>query len=230
MSPGFAPQTTQLKDALRSLRYTLQKGRDAVKETAPRRLPAPASGMALSALGEIEVFARNVDHFFCNFTHSVLSDSLTNSENLREIAASSRPDYKFSVCYYVTMKLVLSHLGVKRGLVNQSACRRAFARLAQSQDVFELAAQLALHLTDDGSITIDQLDDRSPVAGSRITVVVVFAAILSLLAEADDGQREAMVFAATDIAAAVQEKIQDLYQKKDISALASLFKWCAAHV
>ncbi|ANM20836.1 hypothetical protein AMK06_PE00076 (plasmid) [Rhizobium sp. N541] len=230
MPPEFAPQTTQLKDVLRSLRYTLKKGRDTMKETAPRRLPAPASGIALSALGEIEVLARNVDLFVCSFAHSVLSDSATNSESLREIAASSRPDYKFSVAYYGTMKLVLSHLGAKRALVNQSAGRRAFVRLARSRDVFELAAQLTLQLADDGSIAIDQLDDRSPVMGSRTIVVAVFAAMLSLLAESDDAEKEAMIFAATDLAVALQEKILNIYQKRDSSALASLFERCAAHV
>ncbi|OWV81706.1 hypothetical protein ATY77_00165 [Rhizobium sp. R634] len=230
MSPDFAPRTTQLKDVLRSLRYTLKKGRDTVKETAPRRLPTPASGIALSALGEIEVLARNVDHFMCNFAHSVLSDSAADTEGLREIAASSRPDYKFSVAYYQTMKLVLSHLGAKRALVRQSAGRRAFVRLSQSQDVFELAAQLTLHLADDDSIVVDQLDDRSPVTLSSITVVAVFAAMLSLLAVSDEADREAIISAATDLAAAVQVKIQDLYQQKDISALASLLKRCASHV
>lgn len=58
MSPDFAPQTTHLKDVLRSLRYALRRGRDTVKETAPRRLPAPASEIALSALGEIEEIGR----------------------------------------------------------------------------------------------------------------------------------------------------------------------------
>ena len=230
MSPEFAPQMTQLKDVLRSLRYTLKRGRDTLKETAPRRLPAPASGIALSALSEIEVLARNVDHFVCNFAHSVLSDSSTNFESMREIASSSQPDYKFSVAYYDTIKLVLSHLGAERALVNQSAGRRAFVRLARSQGVFELAAQLTLYLAGDGSITIDQLDDRSPVAGSRTIVVAVFAAMLSLLVESDDAGKEEMIFAATDLAVAFQEKILDIYQRRDSSALAALFERCAAHV
>ncbi|AJC80868.1 hypothetical protein IE4803_CH03702 [Rhizobium etli bv. phaseoli str. IE4803] len=230
MSPEFAPQATQLKDVLRSLRYTLKKGRDTVKETAPRRLPAPASGIALSALSELEVLARNVDHFVCDFAHSVLSDPATNSETMREIAASARPDHKFSAAYYQTMKLVLSRLGAKRALVSQTAGRRAFARLGHSQDVFELAAQLTLQLADDGSITIDQLDEQSPVTRSRIIVVAIFAAMLSFLAESDDADRDAIISAATDLAAAVQVTIQDLYQKKDISALASLLKRCASHV
>ncbi|PDT07973.1 hypothetical protein CO655_24635 [Rhizobium sp. M1] len=215
---------------MRSLRYTLKKGRDTVKETAPRRLPAPASGIALSALSELEVLARNVDHFVCDFAHSVLSDPATNSENMREIVSSARPDHKFSVAYYQTMKLVLSRLGAKRALVSQTAGRRAFARLGHSQDVFELAAQLTLQLADDGSITIDQLDDQSPVAHSRVIVVAIFAAMLSLLTETDDADRDAIISAATDLAAAVQVTIQDLYQKKDISALASLLKRCASHV
>ncbi|PDT32774.1 hypothetical protein CO671_28020 [Rhizobium sp. M10] len=215
---------------MRSLRYTLKKGRDTVKETAPRRLPAPASGIALSALSELEVLARNVDHFVCDFAHSVLSDPATNSENMREIVSSARPDHKFSVAYYQTMKLVLSRLGAKRVLVSQTAGRRAFARLGHSQDVFELAAQLTLQLADDGSITIDQLDDQSPVAHSRVIVVAIFAAMLSLLTETDDADRDAIISAATDLAAAVQVTIQDLYQKKDISALASLLKRCASHV
>ncbi|WP_106795793.1 hypothetical protein [Rhizobium sp. H4] len=230
MSPEFAPQATQLKDVLRSLRYTLKKGRDTVKETAPRRLPAPASGIALSALSELEVLARNVDHFVCDFAHSVLSDPATNSETMREIAASARPDHKFSAAYYQTMKLVLNRLGAKRALVSQTAGRRAFARLGHSQDVFELAAQLTLQLADDGSITIDQLDEQSPVTHSRIIVVAIFAAMLSLLAESDDADRDAIISAATDLAAAVQVTIQDLYQKKDISALASFLKRCASHV
>ncbi|PDT09440.1 hypothetical protein CO670_31645 [Rhizobium sp. J15] len=230
MSPEFAPQTTQLKDVLRSLRYTLKKGRDTVKETAPRRLPTPASGIALSALGEIEILARNVDHFVCDFAHSILSDPATNTQGLREIAASSRPDYKFSVAYYQTMKRVLSRLGAKRALVRQTAGRRAFLRLDHSQDIFELAAQLTLQLGDDGSITIDRLEDQSPVIRSRVIVVAVFAAMLSLLAESDDADREAIISASTDLAAALQVTIQDLYQKKDISALASLLKRCASHV
>ncbi len=230
MSPEFAPQATQLKDVLRSLRYTLKKGRDTVKETAPRRLPAPASGIALSALSELEVLARNVDHFVCDFAHSVLSDSATNAEGMREIVSSSRPDQKFSAAYYQTMKLVLGRLGARRALVSQSAGRRAFVRLGRSQDVFELAAQLTLQLADDGSITIDQLDDQSAVTHSSIIAVAIFAAMLSLVAESDDADREAIISAATDLAAAFQATIQDLYQKKDISGLASLFKRCASHV
>ena len=230
MSPEFAPQTTQLKDALRVLRYTLRKGRDTVRETAPRRLPAPASGIALSALNEIEVLARNVDHFVCNVAHSVLGNSTTNSVSLREISVSERPEHAFSAAYYETMKLVLSHLGAKRALVNQSAGRRAFARFAGSKDVFELAAQLTLHLADDGSIAIDKLDDRSPVTRSETNVVAVFAGLLSMLAQSDDADREAMIFAATELAIALQEKILGLYHKRDTSALASLLERSAFHV
>ncbi|WP_431324759.1 hypothetical protein [Rhizobium sp. YTU87027] len=230
MSPEFAPQTTQLKDALRVLRYTLRKGRDTVKETAPRRLPAPASGIALSALNEIEILARNVDHFVCNVAHSVLGDSTTNLASLREISVSSRPEHEFSVAYYETMKLVLSHIGARRALVNQSAGRRAFARLAGSQDVFELAAQLTLELADDGSIAIDKLDERSAVTRTGTNVVAVFAGLLSMLAQSEDVSREAMISAATELAIALQEKVLDLYHKRDISALASLFERSAIHV
>ncbi|MBB3919531.1 MULTISPECIES: hypothetical protein [Rhizobium] len=229
MSPDFAPQTTHLKDVLRSLRYTLRRGRDTVKETAPRRLPAPASEIALSALGEIEVLARNVDQLACKLAHSVLEDS-AKLKSFREVIASSRPQYEFSVAFYETMKLVLSHLGAKRTLINQSAALRAFVRTAASQDVYQLAAQLTLHLADEGLITVDQLEDRSPVARPEIIVVAVFAGMLSLLAESDDAGREVMIAAATDIAVALQEKIMDLYREKDGPALAALFQRCAGHV
>ncbi|MGZ2461743.1 hypothetical protein [Rhizobium anhuiense] len=230
MSPDFAPQTTtHLKDVLRSLRYTLRKGRDTVKDTAPRRLPAPASGIALSALGEIEILARNVDQLACKLAHSVLEDS-AKSKSLREVIASSRPPYEFSIAFYETMKLVLNYLGANRTLINQSAALRAFVRTTGFQDAYQLAAQLTLHLADEGSITIDQLDDRSPVTRPGLIVVAVFAGMLSLLAEPDGAGREAMIFAATDMAVALREKILDLYQKKDGSALAALFERCASHV
>lgn len=226
MSPEFAPQTTQLKDALRVLRYTLRKGRDSVRETAPRRLP----GIALSAMDEIEVVARNVDHFVCHVAHSVLGGSAANSTGLRQIRASSQPEHGFSASYYETMKVVLRHIGAKRALVNQSAGRRAFARFSNTPDVYEQAAQLTLHLADDRSITIDQMDDRPPVTRSGTNVVAVFAALLSMLADPDDADREAMIFAATELAVALQEKILDLYQKKDVSTLAALLERCANHV
>ncbi|NYJ12998.1 hypothetical protein GGI64_004079 [Rhizobium leguminosarum] len=230
MSPESTPQTTQLIDVLRSVRFKLKKGRDSVKRAAPRRLPAPASGMALSALSELEALARNVDHFVCDFAHSVLRDPARNSDNLREIVASSSSDHEFSAAYYLTMKLVLNRLGAKAALVRQSVARRAFARLNHAQDVFELAAQLTLHLADDGSITTDQLDERSPVTHSSIVVVAIFAVMLSLLAKSDEVDREAMIFAATDLATAFQSSIEDLYRKKDIPALAALFERCANHV
>lgn len=230
MSQEFAPQTTQLKDALRVLRYNLRKGRDSVRQTAPRRLPAPASGLALSALNEIEVVARNLDHFVCNVAHSVLGERTKIPTSLRAIIASSKPEQEFSVAYYETMKLVLSHIGAKRALANQSAGRRAFAQRARSQDVFELAAHLILHLANDGSITIDQLDDQSPVTRSGTNIVAVFAGLLSMLADPDEPDREAMIFAATELTVALQEKVLGLYRKKDISALAALLERCANHV
>jgi len=228
MSQEFAPQT-QLKDALRVLRYNLRKGRDQVRETAPRRLPAPASGLALSALNEIEVVARNLDHFVCNVAHSVLGERTKIPTSLRAIIASPRPKQAFSVTYYETMKLVLSHIGAKRALVNQSAGRRAFAQ-ARSQDVFELAAQLTLYLADDGSIAIDQLDEQSPVTRSGANVVAVFAGLLSMLADPDEPDRDAMIPAATELALALQEKVLDLYHKEDTSALAALLERSANHV
>ncbi|ASS58034.1 hypothetical protein DB728_08975 [Rhizobium leguminosarum bv. viciae USDA 2370] len=230
MSQEFAPQTTQLKDALRALRYNLRKGRDSVRATAPRRLPAPASGLALSALNEVEIVARNLDHFVCNVAHSVLGERTKIPTSLRAIIASPRPEQEFSVTYYETMKLVLSRIGAKRALANQSAGRRAFAQLARSQDVFELAAQLTLYLADDGSIAIDQLDEQSPVTRSGANVVAVFAGLLSMLADPDEPDREAMIPAATELALALQEKVLDLYHKKDTSALAALLERCANHV
>lgn len=230
MSPEFAPQTTQLKDVLRVLRYTLRKGRDTVRETAPRRLPAPASGIAISALNEIEVVARNVDHFVCNVAHSVLGENSSNPMSLRAIIASSRPEQDFSVTYYETMKHVLRQIGAKRALVNQSAGRRAYVQLARSQDVFELTAQLTLHLADDGSIAIDQLDEQSPVTRSGTNVVAVFAGLLSMLADPDEPDREAMIPAATELTVAFQEKVIGLYRKRDTSALAAFFERCANHV
>ncbi|MDK4737071.1 hypothetical protein [Rhizobium sp. CNPSo 3490] len=228
MSPDFAPQTTtRLKDVLRSLRYTLRRGRDTVKATAPRRLPGPASEIALSALGEIEVFARNVDQIACKLAHSVVEDS-AKFKSFSEVIASSRPQYEFSIAFYATMKIVLSRLGAKRTLIHQSAALRAFGQTTGFQDVYQLAAQLTLHLADERSITIDQVDGLSTRAG--LAVVAVFAGMLSLLAEQDDAGREAMIFAATDMAAALREKILDLYQKGDGPALAALFERCVSHV
>lgn len=230
MSPDFAPQTTtRLKDVLRSLRYTLRRGRDAVKATAPRRLPAPASEIALSALGEIEVFARNVDQIACKLAHSVVDDS-ARIKSFSEVIASARPQYEFSIAFYETTKIVLSRLGAKRTLINQSAALRAFGRTAASQDVYRLAAELMLHVADEGSITIDQVDDRSVMTRSGLIVVAVFAGMLSLLAEQNDAGREAMIFAATDMAAALREQILDLYQKRDGFALAVLFERSVSHV
>ncbi|TIX93454.1 hypothetical protein [Rhizobium sp. P44RR-XXIV] len=230
MSPDFAPQTTtRLKDVLRSLRYTLRKGRDTVKETAPRRLPAPASEIALSALGEIEVFARNVDQIACKLAHSVVDDS-AEIKSFSDVIASARPQYEFSIAFYETTKIVLGRLGARRTLINQSAALRAFGRMAASHDVYHLAAQLTVLLADEGSITIDQIDNRSLVTRPELIVVAVFAGMLSLSAEQDDADREAMIFAATDIAVALREKIMDSYQKRDASALAALFERCASHV
>lgn len=230
MSQEFAPQTTQLKDALRVLRYNLRKGRDSVRETAPRRLPAPASGLALSALNEIEVVARNFDHFVCNVAHSVLGERSKIPTSLRAVIASSNPEQAFSAAFYETMKLVLSYIGAKRALANQSAGRRAFAQLARSQDVFELAARLTLQLADDGSIAIDQLDDQSPVTRSGTNVVAVFAGLLSMLADPDEPDREAVIFAATELTVALQEKVLSLYRRKDTAALAALLERCANYV
>lgn len=231
MATEFAPEaTTHLKDVLRSLRYSLRKGRDTVKETAPRRLPAPASEITLSTLREIEILAHNVDQFVCKVAHSVFSATATNSKRLRQIVVSSRPEYEFSTAFYETMKRVLSYLGATRALVNQGAGLRAYGRFADSQDIYQLAAQLTLHLSLDGSITIDQLDDRSSLTRSETIVVGVFAGMLSLLAEADDSDRDAIIFAASDLAVALQDKILNLYHNKDISALAALFERCAAHV
>ncbi|MBB4329957.1 hypothetical protein [Rhizobium leguminosarum] len=174
--------------------------------------------------------ARNLDHFVCNVAHSVLGERTKIPTSLRAIIASPRPEQEFSVTYYETMKLVLSRIGAKRALANQSAGRRAFAQLARSQDVFELAAQLTLYLADDGSIAIDQLDEQSPVTRSGANVVAVFAGLLSMLADPDEPDREAMIPAATELALALQEKVLDLYHKKDTSALAALLERCANHV
>ncbi|WP_413712552.1 hypothetical protein [Rhizobium sp. Rhizsp82] len=231
MATEFAPETTtHLKDVLRSLRYSLRKGRDTVKETAPRRLPAPASAVTLSTLREIEILAQTVDQFVCKVAHSVFSSTATNSKSLRQIVGSSRPEYEFSVSFYETMKRVLSYLGATRALVNQGAGWRAYSRFADSQDIHQLAAQLTLHLSLDGSITVDQLDDRASLTRSGTVVVGIFAGMLSLLAEADDADRDAIICAASDLAVALQDKILDLSQNKDISALAALFQRCAAHV
>ena len=230
MPPEIAPQTTQLKDALRALRYSLRKGRDTVRLSAPRSLPPPVSGIALSALDQIEVLARGVDHFACDVAHTVLGNTVPKSASLSEIAASSNPELEFSAAYYEVMKLVLRRLGAERALVYQSAARRAFARFSGAHDVFELAAQLTLHLADNESIIVDRTDERSPVDRSEVAAVAAFAGLLSLLADSNNANRDEVIFAATDLAAAFRKQISELRRKKDISAMAALFRRCAPHV
>lgn len=231
MASEFAPETTtHLKDVLRSLRYSLRRGRDTVKETAPRRLPAPASEITLSTLREIEILAHNVDQFVCKVSNTVFSATAANSKSLKEIVVSLRPEYEFSTAFYETMKRVLSYLGATRALVSQGTCLRAYGRLADTQDIYRLAANLMLDLSASGSITVDQLDDRSSITRPETIVVGVFAGMLSLLAEVEDGDRDAVIFAASDLAVALRNNILDLHQKKDVSAMAALFQRCAAHV
>jgi len=230
MLPEIAPQATQLKDVLRALRYTLRKGRDTMREKAPRRLPTPASGIALSALDEIEVLARNVDQLACNFAHTVLGGSTSNYPDLRQIIASSNPENEFAVSYYEVMKVVLARLGAKRALVSESSGKRAFARLGRGQEVVEMAARLTLQLISEGSVAIDKLDERSPVNPPTANAVAVFAGLLAMLAESEDSDREAMISAATDLAVVHQEKIWGYSQKNDVPGVTSLLQRCAPHV
>ncbi len=229
IGPQFAPDATQLKDALRGLRYALRRGCDAVQETAPTNLPPPASRIALTALREMGLLARSVDQMVSSVVHTVFGEATLGSHKLQDVMVPGGQE-EFSAVFYETMKIVLSHLGASRALVSQSAGRKAFIQVTSRGAPEQFAAQLALQLLREEPVRIDYLDAHSPVSKETVAQVAVFSVLLYLLSDRESGEYAKMIQAATALATALQDDILQALPTQNGDVLSSLFARYAAHV
>ena len=228
--PQFAPDAAQLKDALRGLRYAFWRGCDAVQGTAPTKLPPPASRIALTALREMGLLARSVDHMLSTVVHTVFGEVTLGSHKLQDMMVPGGKSEEFSAVFYETMKIVLSHLGASRALVSQSAGRKAFSQVTSRDAPEQFAAQLALQLLREEPIRIDYLDAHSPVSKETVAQVAVFSVLLYLLSDRESGDYAKMIQAATALATALQDEILQAFRAQNGAVLSSLFARYAAHV
>lgn len=230
MRPQFAPDAAQLKDALRGLRYVFRRGCDAVQATAPTKLPPPASRIALTAIREMGLLARNVDQIVSSVVHTVFGEVTLGSHKLQDMVAPGGLSEEFSAVFYETMKIVLSQLGASRALVSQSAGRKAFAQVMSCDAPEHFAAQLTLQLLREEPVRIDYLDAHSPVSKETVAQVAVFSVLLYLLSDRDNEDYAKMIQAATNLATALQDEIAQACRTQDGAVLSSLFARYAAHV
>lgn len=201
-----------------------------MQETAPTKLPPPASRIASSALREMGLLARSIDQMVSSVVHTVFGEVRLGSHKLQDMMASGGQSEEFSAVFYETMKIVLGRLGASRALVSQSAGRKAFGQVT-SRDAPELfAAQLTLRLLREEPIRIDDLDAYSPVSKETVAQVAIFSVLLYLLSDRDDEDCGKMIEAATDLATALQNEITQACQTQDGVALSSFFGRYAPHV
>lgn len=223
-----------LREALRGLRFLLRRGGETVAETLPLdTLPEPASDFAKTVLREIEDLARSADTAAASAAKQVFGGARTSAAALEELARHGTADREFAQAVYRALVAVLERLGAGSAFVSELTARTTFAAWRQGLpdgDPRHRAADLTLRLIDARVIRAAQADRSRRAALLQPEPVAVFAVLLWLQSSRSDGENDAALEAAADIAVARAAEIAGTIGTRRLDGIAALYRKYVDHV
>ena len=230
-----------LREALRGLRFLLQRGGEALVDTVViEDLPKPAAGVVGAVLREVSGFARNVDDLAAGLAKSVLVRSVLaksvlarsvlggddpSSLTLQDMGTGHNPDAAFGAAVYVALRSVLRRLGAPGVFVSEAAARRAYGPQGATD-----AAGLTVNLLDARVVRGTTAQEAARVPGAALEPVAIFAVMLWLQSTRSEDENEDALDAATDLAVALAAEIGSTCAARDTARIADLYARYVPHV
>ena len=235
-----------LREALRGLRFLLQRGGEALVDTVViEDLPKPAAGVVGAVLREVSGFARNVDDLASGLAKSVLVRSVLarsvlarsvlarsvlggddpSSLTLQDMGTGHNPDAAFGAAVYVALRSVLRRLGAPGVFVSEAAARRAYGPQGATD-----AAGLTVNLLDARVVRGTTAQEAARVPGAALEPVAIFAVMLWLQSTRSEDENEDALDAATDLAVALAAEIGSTCAARDTARIADLYARYVPHV
>lgn len=221
--PPIRPDPMPLREALRGLRFLLQRGGETLVDTLViDGLPKPAAGVVGAVLREVGDFARNVDDFASGLAKSVLGGDDASSLTLKDMEAGEDARATFGAAVYVALRSVLRRLGAPGVFVSEAAARRAYDRAD--------AAALTVNLLDARVVRGTTAQEAARVPGAALEPVAIFAVMLWLQSTRSEDENEAALDAATDLSVALAAEVDRASTARDTARIADLYARYVAHV
>ena len=225
------PSTVGLavKDALRSARFLLRRGRDLVEAQAPRE---PLPGLPTrDVIAGVDRFAKEFDGVARRVRELVFDlrkEAGGSAPILEQLLRSGQAERRFAELSQSGLDAILQRFGAQYELISEVRAAEAFveARAQERSASGELAANLFERMRG-GRVLIDFVSRRDgDVAGSgveNIENIALFALLLWMLSEPplDMGGAEGALGDCADIAIAIRT---ELTAASDREALAALFE------
>lgn len=221
-----------LKDALRTVRFVLHRGRDMARVSRPHRvMPPPFSHLAGAVLREVDHLATQAEGAAASFAHSWTGGSGgLSSEGLERIEQDRRAGMAFSRAAYSGLRVALPLLGAEDALISQNAAKSAHdaARRSGEVDPAALAAALMREMMHARVIRELAMRHDAPLDAATARRLALFALMLWLVCERSEGEAEEALRAAVVLSQALADEITAAGE--DPAALSRLLREFSDHV
>lgn len=220
--------TLLLKDALRSARFTLRRGRDLMEPPAPT--PAPVGEAARAVLASVDLIALRFDDMARAIGGALLDlDARTDGPAPILTRLRGRPGDQlvFAQLAYRGGLRALKRLGARDAMLSEANAAAAFLAVGRSAgDPPSRAAGLFRALRAGGFVrdVARRPAGRLDVTSDDVEALTIFAVVLWMLAEpgAEPTRGDAVLIDCCDLALALQEPLRAAETRGDDLELGAL--------
>jgi hypothetical protein len=219
-------------EALRVLRHNFRQSGRYVRRTTNKIKPhIPFGGLAGTVLKEVETVAKDADRIASDVARKVLVGAPVEPKR-SDLLLTESDESDLAAIAYSVLSSIVSHLGMSDAYVSEAAARRAFARHAgfDGLDNPGSAAALFFSFLDEKVVTQSHVASPEDTNEATPETVPIFALLLWLQSDCNDPYDGRMLFAAADMAKALQKEIEIAARQRDESRLIVLFEEFASHV
>lgn len=227
---SLLPDPMPLRDALRGLRFALQRGGETLISVLPvEALPPPAQRVAGAVLRDAGQLAQGVGDVAADLARLALGGD-GPAPSLAEAGPEAADTFARS--FYAALRAVLGRLHALPAHVSELAARQAFLSCPPdgAGDGAARAAALSRALRQGRVLRGVTIHPDTRLPEPQLESLAVFAVMLCLQAERHEGDEDELLTAATDLALALAEEVPAAFDAADPAPLAALYRTFAAHV
>lgn len=216
---SLLPDPMPLRDALRGLRFVLQRGGETLISVLPvEALPPPAARVAGAVLRDAGQLVEGVGDVASDLARMALTDGGPEAADM------------FARSFYAALRAVLARLHALPAHVSELAARQAWLSCPPGGDGAAQAAGLSRALRQGRVLRGVTIHPDTPLPEPQLESLAIFAVMLCLQAERHESDEDDLLSAATDLALALGAEVPAAFAADDPAALTALYRTFAAHV
>ena len=227
---SLLPDPMPLRDALRGLRFVLQRSSETLVSVLPvEALPKPAAQAAGAILRDMGQLASGLENMASDLARMAFGAD-ESVMSLRDIGTGEAD--RFAQAFYAALRAVLARLHALPAHVSETAIRNAYQSLppCATEEEPDRAAALSHALRHAKVLRGATLHATNPIPEAHLESLAIFAVLLCLQVERQDGEEDQVLAAATDLAVALAADVISAFDAKDSAPLAALYRKFAPHV